>query len=100
MVKVVTGEEVQKEKGLILVDFYADWCGPCRMLGPLIEELSEEIPEVKFLKVNIDNEREFAINNRINSIPTIVIFKNGVEQARRVGFVAKSDLKKWIDNYI
>ncbi|MDD4077848.1 MAG: thioredoxin [Bacilli bacterium] len=100
MVKVATAELVKKEKGIILVDFYADWCGPCRMLGPIIEELAEEIPEINFLKVNIDDEREFAIANQVGSIPTIVIFKDGNEQARRVGFASKPELKKWINNYL
>ncbi|MCK9537414.1 MAG: thioredoxin [Bacilli bacterium] len=100
MVKVATAELVKKEKGIILVDFYADWCGPCRMLGPIIEELSEEIPEINFLKVNIDDEREFAIANHVGSIPTIVIFKDGNELARRVGFASKPELKKWINNYL
>ncbi|HOA78164.1 MAG: thioredoxin [Bacilli bacterium] len=99
MIVEATAKEVQKETGLVLVDFYADWCGPCKILSPIIEQLSGEIDGVKFMKVNVDNERDFAIENRVSSIPTLVLYNNGAEVARRVGFAPKETLQKWINEY-
>jgi thioredoxin 1 len=99
MIVEATAKEVQKETGLVLVDFYADWCGPCKILSPIIEQLSGEIDGVKFMKVNVDNERNFAIENRVSSIPTLVLYNNGAEVARRVGFAPKETLQKWINEY-
>lgn len=99
MIVEATAKEVQKETGLVLVEFYADWCGPCKILSPIIEQLSGEIDGVKFMKVNVDNERDFAIENRVSSIPTLVLYNNGAEVARRVGFAPKETLQKWINEY-
>jgi thioredoxin 1 len=99
MIVEATAKEVQKETGLVLVDFYADWCGPCKILSPIIEQLPGEIDGVKFMKVNVDNERDFAIENRVSSIPTLVLYNNGAEVARRVGFAPKETLQKWINEY-
>lgn len=82
--------------GTVLVDFYADWCGPCRMLGPVIEEVSKEFPEVKVLKVNVDEMGRLAGRFSIRSIPTIMLFKNGIPVATRVGFVPKPALTAFV----
>ena len=70
-------EEVIKSEGTVLVDFYADWCMPCKMMSPIIDKISEEIANLKVGKVNVDNNQELAGKFGIMSIPTILIFKNG-----------------------
>lgn len=70
-------KEVMAEKGLVLVDFYADWCMPCKMLSPILEELSEEIDDVKIVKVNTDKNQELASSFGIMSIPTLLFVKDG-----------------------
>ena len=69
--------EVLNQKGLVFVDFYADWCGPCKMTSPIIEELANEVKEVKFVKVNVDENPDLASQHNIFSIPTFLIFKDG-----------------------
>jgi thioredoxin 1 len=69
--------EVLNQKGLVFVDFYADWCGPCKMTSPIIEELANEVKEVKFVKVNVDENPDLASQYNIFSIPTFLIFKDG-----------------------
>ena len=74
----------------VLVDFWATWCGPCRMIAPIVEEIAQEYAEsVKVGKVNVDEERELAINYRIESIPTIMIFKNGKMTDTVIGYRSK-----------
>lgn len=70
-------EEVMQHKGVVLVDFYADWCGPCKMTAPIIDELSEEMKDVKFVKVNVDENQDIAGKYSIFSIPTFLIVKDG-----------------------
>ena len=69
--------EVLNQKGLVFVDFYADWCGPCKMTSPIIEELANEVKEIKFVKVNVDENPDLASQYNIFSIPTFLIFKDG-----------------------
>ena len=76
------------EGKLMMVDFWADWCGPCRMLGPVIEQLAGEYQEKAVIgKVNVDQEQELAIRYGVMSIPTVIFFKDGSEVARQVGVV-------------
>ena len=82
-------QEVLKSDKPVLVDFYADWCGPCRMLGPVLEELSNEY---NIYKVNVDNEEELARKYGIMSIPCVISFKDGNEHKRSVGLVDKETL--------
>ena len=77
-------EVLQTEKKVV-VDFWAGWCGPCQMIGPLIEQLSEEMPEIKFVKVNVDDELELAGKYKVESIPTLIVFAAGKEVKRQVG---------------
>ena len=86
--------EVTKSDTSVVVDFYANWCGPCRMLRPILEELSEEVTNYKFASVNIDEEDELAQKYGIFSIPCLVVIKNGKEVARSVGLKGKEDLKQ------
>lgn len=100
MVKKVTKQEFEANKsGLALVDFYADWCGPCRMVGPIVEQLSDEIKGVEFYKINVDEENELAGELQIHSIPTIILFQNGQPIDRIVGFAPKQKLEAWIQNH-
>ncbi|NLO47269.1 MAG: thioredoxin [Clostridiales bacterium] len=72
--------------GTVLVDFWADWCGPCRMLAPVLDELSEKLGDkAVFAKVNVDEERELAQRFGVSSIPTVIVFKNGVKKADAIG---------------
>ncbi len=88
--------EVESHKGLIIIDLYADWCGPCKMLAPVIDELEEEYKSVKFCKVNVDNEREIAEMFRVQSIPMIAAVKDNTFLDMSVGYVPKERLEKLI----
>ena len=87
--------EVIKE-GKILVDFYADWCGPCKMLAPIIEELTKENESIKFVKVNVDHHEDLAQQYGIMSIPTVILFENGEQVKKQIGFVPKEVLEEWM----
>ena len=89
-------EEVLKNEGKVLVDFNADWCGPCKMLGPILEEVSETIQDTKFVSVNIDDEDELSEKYNVVSIPCLVLFENGKEIKRSVGFISKDDIENLI----
>lgn len=86
-------EEVLKSDKPVLVDFWATWCGPCMMLAPTVEEISEEYADVvKVGKVNVDEEPELAMKFGIESIPTILVFKNGELAEKSIGYVQKDKL--------
>ncbi len=82
---------------LALVDFWAPWCGPCQMLGPVINQLSEEMKDVKIGKVNVDENTELAEKYQVSALPTIILFKNAEIVDRRTGVAPASELKKWIE---
>ena len=86
-------QEVMKAEGTVLVDFYADWCGPCRMQGPIVEQLSEERPDVKFCKLNVDDAAPIAIQLGISSIPTIMVVKYGEITFKEAGLLQKAQLE-------
>ena len=83
--------------GLVVVDFYADWCGPCKMLSPLIAELSEENQEIAFYKVNVDENQDLAMEYGVMSIPTVLFLKNGETVAVEVGVKPKSYYEQILD---
>lgn len=90
--------EVIKSDRPVLIDFWASWCGPCRMLSPLVDELAEEHKEIKFCKVNVDDEEVLAKNFGIMSIPTLVVYKDGTLKARQTGAVPKEAILELIAN--
>lgn len=79
-----------------VLDFWAEWCGPCRMYGPIVDEFAEETPEVTVKKINVDNERELAASYGIRSIPTTVILKNGQTITKLSGLQSKDRLKELV----
>ena len=86
--------EVLNTNETVLVDFYADWCGPCKAMSPIIDEIAEETSTVKVGKVNVDNNSELAVQYDIVSIPTILIFKNGELTKTFVGLTDKDVIKE------
>ena len=89
--------EVLQDSGTVLVDFWATWCGPCRMLAPFLEELSGQHPELKIVKVDVDENRELALRYGIESIPTLLVIKNGRVEKRLVGYREKDALRREIE---
>lgn len=85
-------EEVLNSKGLVLVDFWATWCGPCRALGPILEDFANEYTNVKVGKINVDEQPELASQFRVMSIPTLLLFKNGEVVKKSVGLLSKDEL--------
>ena len=83
--------------GVTVVDFWASWCGPCRMLSPIVEELAEEMTDVRFAKVNVDEEPALANAFKVNAIPTLVFMKNGQALGQTVGLQGKEDLRSIIE---
>ena len=80
----------------VVVDFWAEWCGPCRVLGPIFEAASEELSDVKFVKVNVDEARDIAADFYIQAIPTMIVFEDGKEARRVSGTQTKDALIDWI----
>lgn len=95
-------DEALKEKKVTVLDFWAPWCGPCRMLGPIIDELSEDNAgkDVTIAKINVEENQELAIKYGVRGIPTVVIFKDGEEQTRKVGVGSKSEFQTIIDGLL
>lgn len=88
-------EEVLKSNKLVLIDFYADWCGPCRMMAPIIDQIAEEMSDkIKVGKVNVDENQELAMKYGVMSIPTIVIIENGKVKNTLVGVRDKNEIKE------
>lgn len=90
--------DVLSASGPVLVDFWAEWCGPCKMIGPALEEISDELGErVTIAKLNIDDNPEAPGKYGVRGIPTMILFKNGVPAATKVGAEPKSRLKAWLE---
>lgn len=82
-------KEVLDYKGIVFVDFYADWCGPCKMTEPIIDELSKDLADIKFVKINVDENQELTSTYQVFSIPTFMIFKDGQVLNQFVGAMGK-----------
>ena len=94
MIKYLKEEKFENEikNGKILVDFYADWCGPCKALGEILEQLKD----VNVLKINVDEHQDLAIQFGVMSIPTIILFEDGNQKKKNIGLMSKDDLENWI----
>jgi thioredoxin len=93
------GTEVIEADGLVLVDFYAPWCGPCKMLGPFLEQLAGEFAgRMKFAKLNVDGAPEMAGRYDITGVPTLLLFRDGQPVGRVVGMAPPPTLRKWLEN--
>ena len=89
--------EVLKSEKPVLVDFYADWCGPCKMLAPVMEQLSDEITDVEFYNIDVDENPDLAREYRIMNIPAVIAIKGGQVAGQQIGLVSKDDMKGFID---
>jgi thioredoxin 1 len=94
--------ETLKQKKVTVLDFWAPWCGPCRMLGPIIDELNEDNvgKDVTIAKVNVEENQELAVKYGVRGIPTVIIFKDGEEQTRKVGVGSKSEFQTIINGLL
>ena len=100
LTKVTFESEIEKLGGVAVIDLYADWCGPCKMMAPIMEELSGELEGVRFYKVNVDNEPELAAAFKVESIPMIAVVKDGVFVDFSIGYKPKEEIKKFIVSLI
>ncbi len=91
--------EVEEYSGLVVIDLYADWCGPCKMLAPILHSLEDEYPDVKFAKVNVDKEPALAMQFKVQSIPFVAFVKDNTFLDMSVGYVPADKLRKMIEQY-
>ena len=80
------------QKGRVLLDFYADWCGPCKMIGPILDQIAKENPEYMIGKINVDNAPDLAAKFQVMSIPTLIVLEDGQEVQRSVGAISKAKI--------
>lgn len=93
--------EVLKSDKLIIVDFFAEWCGPCQMLTPILKKIDEKYDEqVEIFKVNVDESQDCAIRYGVNAMPTLIFFKNKEEIERQVGYLEEDELEEMIDEFL
>jgi thioredoxin 1 len=92
-------EGVVGQKGLVVVQYYATWCGPCKMLKPVVDQVSEEMPETPFYRLDIDQYRNQSVEAGIRSVPTVVVYKDGEEVDRASGYQPKERFESWIKQY-
>ena len=96
LTKATFEQEVLKSNKPVLIDFFATWCGPCKMLAPIIDQLAEEVTNVKICKVDVDQEGDLAAQFGVSSIPTLVLMKDGKIAAQKVGAMSKKALLEFI----
>lgn len=89
-------DEIISGNAKVLVDFYADWCGPCKMVGSLVAQIADEHDDVAVVKVNVDDEMELAGRYKVSSIPTLILFKDGEQAKKNIGAMSKAELEAFI----
>lgn len=89
-------QEVLKSDKPVLVDFFAEWCGPCKMLGPVLEEVATEQDAVKICKIDVDKQMSLALKYNVASVPTMLLFKNGQVSATNIGYIGKTQIMEFI----
>lgn len=87
-----------KKDGVVLVDFYADWCGPCKMISPILEDIAKERNDIKIIKVNVEKASELSTTYGVMSIPTMILFKDGKEIKKNIGFLPKEEILDFINS--
>lgn len=92
--------EVLRDNGVVVVDFFANWCNPCKMIAPILDEVQNEMSNIKIVKVDIDENPSIAADYKVKNIPTIKFFKNGEEVDSKVGFTDKESLKQIINKIV
>ena len=92
-------KEVLESKGICIVDFYANWCGPCMMLSPILEEVANSRAGYNVLKIDVDENQKLAVDMEIDTIPTICIYKNGKLMERQIGYKDKKQIMELIEKY-
>ncbi len=104
MLKKIEGKDFEKEvlksEKMVIVDFFATWCGPCQMLMPVLEEIASETENYDIVEIDVDEAQELAMNYGIEAVPTMIIFKNGMEIDRIGGYYPKEDLLEELERYI
>tara|TARA_B100001123_G_C14765209_1_gene810373 strand:- start:81 stop:401 length:321 start_codon:yes stop_codon:yes gene_type:complete len=94
-------EDITSELNLVLVDFWAEWCGPCKQIGPILEEIADEKKEkLKILKLNIDENPETPQKYNVRGIPTLMLFKDGTLVDTKIGSLPKPNLNDWIESHL
>ncbi len=91
-------KEVMETEKVVLLDFWATWCGPCQMIAPILNEVAEECPDITVGKIDVDEEQELAMSFGITSIPTLIVIKNGKAVDKAIGMRAKNQILEMIDN--
>jgi len=100
--KITTEKELNnilKTKTMTIIDFFAEWCGPCKILGPIFEKVADDYEDINFIKIDIDHAPELAAKYEISSIPTLLFLKNGELSNTIRGLIREPDLKKTIENF-
>jgi thioredoxin 1 len=105
MALIVTADTFEKEvlqsKLPVVIDVFATWCGPCQQVAPIVDDLAKElVDKYKFVKINIDNDRDLAIKYNVSSIPTFIFIKNGEVVGKEMGYISKEDLKAKADELL
>lgn len=104
MLKKIEGKDFEKEvlksEKMVIVDFFATWCGPCQMLMPVLKEIASETENYDIVEIDVDEAQELAMNYGIEAVPTMIIFKNGMEIDRIGGYYPKEDLLEELERYI
>lgn len=91
-------KEVMETEKVVLLDFWATWCGPCQMIAPILDEIAEECPDITVGKIDVDKEQDLAMSFGITSIPTLIVIKNGKAVDKAIGMRAKNQIIEMIDN--